>query len=183
MLRLWKAKCADESETANWLSAHTKPCPKCAKAVEKNGGCNLVSCTCGQCFCWLCGQATGREHTWTSIAGHSCGRYREDAEQAAERAQRDLARYLHFHGRWKAHADSAALEECHRADVAAKIVAAEEAADALLRDYAWLTAAQKQLFMCVWRLRCVHLALHCAVFVSDASLRPGFVCIAVRGGA
>ena len=41
-------KCQDDSETKNWLTANTKPCPKCGKPVEKNGGCNLVVCMCGQ---------------------------------------------------------------------------------------------------------------------------------------
>ncbi len=75
----WKQKCEDDSETKNWLTAHTKPCPKCDKPVHKDGGCNLVVCACGQAFCWLCGSATGRAHTWKQIEGHSCGRYREEA--------------------------------------------------------------------------------------------------------
>jgi ariadne-1 len=184
MLRAWSAKCADASETANWLTAHTKPCPKCAKAVEKNGGCNLVACTCGACFCWLCGQGTGREHTWTSISGHTCGRYREQAEAAAERAASDLKRYLHFHGRWKAHADSGAAEERHRADVAEKVAAAEAAPaeqqqqqqQAQLRDYSWLTAGQAQLFMCALASE----ASVCASACADAALPR---CSAARGGA
>ena len=44
----WKVKCQDDSETKNWLTANTKACPKCGKPVEKNGGCNLVVCMCGQ---------------------------------------------------------------------------------------------------------------------------------------
>lgn len=44
----WKQKCHDDSETHNWLTANTKLCPKCSKPVEKNGGCNLVVCRCGQ---------------------------------------------------------------------------------------------------------------------------------------
>jgi ariadne-1 len=188
MLRAWSAKCADASETANWLTAHTKPCPKCAKAVEKNGGCNLVACTCGACFCWLCGQGTGREHTWTSISGHTCGRYREQAEAAAERAASDLKRYLHFHGRWKAHADSGAAEERHRADVAEKVAAAEAAPaeqqqqqQAQLRDYSWLTAGQAQLFMCAFASRAsaaTHPLAHPLALTLHLSARH-----AARGGA
>lgn len=34
-----------------------------------------------QAFCWLCGGATGRAHTWSSIENHSCGRYKEEAEE------------------------------------------------------------------------------------------------------
>lgn len=47
---LWAQKCRDESETVNWISLNTKPCPKCHKLVEKNGGCNLMTCVCGQYF-------------------------------------------------------------------------------------------------------------------------------------
>lgn len=50
MWKLWMKKCQDESETVNWITVNTKPCPKCHKHVEKDGGCNLVSCICGQNF-------------------------------------------------------------------------------------------------------------------------------------
>lgn len=50
MWEMWANKCQDESETVNWISVHTKPCPKCHKLVEKNGGCNLVRCICTQTF-------------------------------------------------------------------------------------------------------------------------------------
>ncbi|QHO55328.1 putative E3 ubiquitin-protein ligase [Arachis hypogaea] len=120
MWELWAKKCRDESETVNWITVHTKPCPKCHKPVEKNGGCNLVSCICGQAFCWLCGGATGREHTWSSIAGHSCGRYKEQ-EKTAERAKRDLYRYMHYHNRYKAHTDSFKLESKLKETIQEKI--------------------------------------------------------------
>lgn len=44
MLRKWKKKCADDSETANWISSNTKECPKCSVTIEKNGGCNHMHC-------------------------------------------------------------------------------------------------------------------------------------------
>lgn len=50
MWELWSKKCQTESETVTWISDHTKACPKCHKPVEKNGGCNLVRCICGQYF-------------------------------------------------------------------------------------------------------------------------------------
>ncbi|KAH0467384.1 hypothetical protein IEQ34_004622 [Dendrobium chrysotoxum] len=50
MWEQWTKKCHDESETVNWITVNTKPCPKCHKPVEKNGGCNLVACICGQAF-------------------------------------------------------------------------------------------------------------------------------------
>lgn len=44
----WDEKVTGDSETKNWFAANTKPCPKCEKPVEKNGGCNLVMCKCQQ---------------------------------------------------------------------------------------------------------------------------------------
>ncbi|XP_061358083.1 probable E3 ubiquitin-protein ligase ARI1 isoform X3 [Gastrolobium bilobum] len=144
MWELWAKKCRDESETVNWITVHTKPCPKCHKPVEKNGGCNLVSCICGQAFCWLCGGATGRDHTWSSIAGHSCGRYK-DHEKTSERAKRDLYRYMHYHNRYKAHTDSFKLESKLKETIQGKIAISEEK-DSTLRDYSWVNNGLSRLF-------------------------------------
>ena len=110
MARVWLAKCRDDSETVAWMAANTRACPKCGKSVEKNGGCNLVMCRCGQPFCWLCGGATGVAHTWTAIAGHSCGRFRDEAAAAAGVARASIRRYMHYYTRWDAHTKSATLE-------------------------------------------------------------------------
>jgi hypothetical protein len=40
----WNEKCANESETANWILLHTKKCPKCTSRIEKNQGCNHMHC-------------------------------------------------------------------------------------------------------------------------------------------
>ncbi|KAL7156716.1 hypothetical protein ABFS83_02G027300 [Erythranthe nasuta] len=145
MWELWRKKCRDESETVNWITVHTKPCPKCHKPVEKNGGCNLVSCLCGQAFCWLCGGATGRDHTWSSIADHSCGRYKEDTEKKSERAKRDLYRYMHYHNRYKAHTDSFKQESRLKEAIKEKVSNLEER-DSKLRDFSWVTNGLYRLF-------------------------------------
>ncbi|KAL7263728.1 hypothetical protein ACSBR1_001808 [Camellia fascicularis] len=145
MWELWTKKCRDESETVNWITVHTKPCPKCHKPVEKNGGCNLVSCICGQAFCWLCGGATGRDHTWSHINGHSCGRYKEDREKNAERAKRDLYRYMHYHNRYKAHTDSFKLESNLKETIKEKVSNSEKK-DLRLRDFSWVTNGLYRLF-------------------------------------
>ena len=57
MMKNWMKKCADDSETLNWISGNTKDCPKCSNPIEKNGGCNHMVCYHGQCkfnFCWMC---------------------------------------------------------------------------------------------------------------------------------
>ncbi|CAA0830909.1 Probable E3 ubiquitin-protein ligase ARI2 [Striga hermonthica] len=145
MWQLWTKKCQDESETVNWITVHTKPCPKCYKPVEKNGGCNLVSCVCGQSFCWLCGGATGRNHTWNSIDNHSCGRFKEDTVKKAERAKRDLYRYTHYYSRYKAHVDSLKQESRLRETMKEK-VSILEARDSNLKDFSWVTNGLYRLF-------------------------------------
>ncbi|OMJ23772.1 E3 ubiquitin-protein ligase dbl4 [Smittium culicis] len=53
--KLWIQKCNDDSETFNWLASNTKDCPKCAYPIEKNGGCNHITCrNCSYEFCWVC---------------------------------------------------------------------------------------------------------------------------------
>lgn len=141
----WVKKCQDESETVNWITSHTKSCPKCHKPVEKNGGCNLVVCVCGQAFCWLCGAATGREHTWSSIAGHSCGRFKEDHEKKAERAKKDWWRYIFYHDRYKAHRDSYKLEANLKETMHQKISTLENR-ESTYKDFSWVTNGLFRLF-------------------------------------
>ncbi|KVI01962.1 Zinc finger, C6HC-type, partial [Cynara cardunculus var. scolymus] len=122
MWALWTKKCRDESETVNWITVHTKPCPN-----------------------WLCGGATGRDHTWSNITGHSCGRYKEDREKKSERAKRDLYRYMHYHNRYKAHTDSFKQESRLKETIRDK-VAVLESKDSQLRDFSWVTNGLYRLF-------------------------------------
>ncbi|KAM0886278.1 hypothetical protein ACQ4PT_029762 [Festuca glaucescens] len=145
MWELWIKKCRDESETVNWITVNTKPCPKCHKPVEKNGGCNLVACICGQAFCWLCGGATGRDHTWSSISGHNCGRFTEDQSTKTEQARRDLYRYMHYHNRYKAHTDSLKQEAKLKRDIQWKISISENK-ESKIKDYSWVINGLNRLF-------------------------------------
>ncbi|KZV20214.1 hypothetical protein F511_01071 [Dorcoceras hygrometricum] len=107
MWELWVRKCKD----SDWVIVNVKSCPKCNKPVEKNGGCNLVQCICGQPFCWLCGEATGTAHDWTSIKGHTCGRYKNDLELKSSCSKNEISRYRHYYSRYKTHAGSLKAEE------------------------------------------------------------------------
>ncbi len=104
----------------------------------------LLTCSMAGCS-WLCGVATGREHNWSSIEGHSCGRFKEEKEKEAARAQRDLKRYIHYHSRWKGHMDSLKFEQKQREVVQEKITALE-ASEYLVKDYSWLTNGLQRLF-------------------------------------
>ncbi|KAJ3305102.1 hypothetical protein HDV03_002029 [Kappamyces sp. JEL0829] len=92
----WLKKCQDDSETSNWLAANTKECPKCNSTIEKNGGCNHMTCKkCKHEFCWMChGEWAQHGNSW-----YNCNRYEEkdavDARDAQARSRAALERYLH----------------------------------------------------------------------------------------
>jgi ariadne-1 len=69
----WLLKCSNESETANWILANTKKCPECNARIEKNQGCNHMSCKlCKHEFCWIC-MGSWKEHGQTT--GHIIFRF------------------------------------------------------------------------------------------------------------
>merc|ERR1712032_677728 len=38
------------------MDGQWKTCPVCQSIVEKNGGCNHITCVCSIHWCWLCGE-------------------------------------------------------------------------------------------------------------------------------
>ncbi|XP_067908215.1 E3 ubiquitin-protein ligase ARIH2 isoform X2 [Heterodontus francisci] len=110
-IKKWLTKCADDSETANYISAHTKDCPKCNICIEKNGGCNHMQCSkCKHDFCWMClgdWKTHGSEY-------YECSRYKENPDivnqsQQAQ-AREALKKYLFYFERWENHNKSLQLE-------------------------------------------------------------------------
>eukprot|EP00741_Cyanophora_paradoxa_P017865 tig00021035_g17254.t1 len=52
----------NEAGVAVWQREHATRCRKCRSFVEKNGGCNHVTCRCGHSFCYLCGGDYSSRH-------------------------------------------------------------------------------------------------------------------------
>eukprot|EP00816_Leptocylindrus_hargravesii_P005436 CAMPEP_0196821042 /NCGR_PEP_ID=MMETSP1362-20130617/77541_1 /TAXON_ID=163516 /ORGANISM="Leptocylindrus danicus, Strain CCMP1856" /LENGTH=1396 /DNA_ID=CAMNT_0042200105 /DNA_START=339 /DNA_END=4526 /DNA_ORIENTATION=- len=121
-----------------WLKANTQPCPKCKAPIEKNDGCNHMTCTNRRCrheFCWICrqdwrlhGRRTGgyfRCNKWTpendeESKTNSNGRQnrlhpelqgtsQQNARQTRKNAKA-MARFLHHYSRFNAHKESSDLE-------------------------------------------------------------------------
>ncbi|WAR26606.1 ARI2-like protein [Mya arenaria] len=95
VIKKWLTKCADDSETANYISANTKD--QCSK--------------CKYDFCWMClgdWKAHGSEY-------YECSRYKENPNIANEsvhaQAREALKKYLFYFERWENHAKSLKLEE------------------------------------------------------------------------
>ncbi|MFH4980877.1 hypothetical protein AB6A40_007586 [Gnathostoma spinigerum] len=121
-IKKWLIKCADDSETANYISAHTKDCPNCHSCIEKNGGCNHMQCAkCKHHFCWMCfgdWKTHGSEY-------YECSRYKENPAVAQEanhvKARRALEKYLHYYERYENHHKSLKLEEVMKQGIRQKI--------------------------------------------------------------
>ena len=61
--RKYGDKILQEVESSAWVREHTKPCPRCATPVEKNGGCNHITCRkCSHEWCWLCTSTYTQAH-------------------------------------------------------------------------------------------------------------------------
>ncbi|KAK1339269.1 hypothetical protein QTO34_019949 [Cnephaeus nilssonii] len=105
----WLLKCADDSETANYICAHTKDGPKCNVCIEKNRGCNHMQCSkCPYSFCWVClGQ-------WSANCGSraTCGSLAPGAWLFHKIPQpgEALKKYLFYFERWETHTKSLQLE-------------------------------------------------------------------------
>ncbi|KAI5814870.1 hypothetical protein BZA77DRAFT_93298 [Pyronema omphalodes] len=112
LVKKWLKKCEDDSETANWISAHTKECPKCVSTIEKNGGCNHMTCRkCKHEFCWVC-MGPWNEH---GTSWYNCNRYEEksgsEARDNQAKSRASLERYLHYYNRYANHDHSAKLDK------------------------------------------------------------------------
>jgi len=100
----WVKKNKSEGESANWILVNTQLCPKCKWPIEKNGGCNHMTCMqCHHEFCWIC------KANW---GGHgACNAYKEDPEnKKREQAKESLDRYIHYFQRYEVHEKSKQLD-------------------------------------------------------------------------
>lgn len=112
-IKKWLTKCADDSETANYISVNTKDCPKCHICIEKNGGCNHMQCTgCKHNFCWIC------LNDWVTHGTeyYECSRFKgnakpKDTDDEHVKAREALKKYLFYYERWDNHSRSLRLEE------------------------------------------------------------------------
>lgn len=154
-LTKWIEKCRNESETANWILANTKSCPKCSSRIEKNQGCNHMTCSkCRHEFCWIC-MGDWSEHGTNTGGYYKCNRYDPDTgssstdQSDAARAKRELDRYLHYYKRYHAHEEAERFARKQLKETEARMVLLQEASDdAKWSDVEFLKAANEQLVEC-----------------------------------
>lgn len=92
----WKQKCEDDSETLHWIQSNTKDCPKCHTIIEKNGGCNHMTCrSCHYQFCWVC------LGDWAShMSDYRCDRFKDTDDVENEGVRASLERYMFYFDRF-----------------------------------------------------------------------------------
>lgn len=81
----------DDLLDKNWIYSNSKPCPSCNTNIEKNEGCNHMTCKrCSHQFCWLCLQ------NWTKHNSKLCGNYHRDLKARTEDKMKNLTQKLKF---------------------------------------------------------------------------------------
>ncbi|EMR69764.1 hypothetical protein MGN70_009210 [Eutypa lata] len=149
LVKRWLKKCADDSETANWISANTKECPKCNSTIEKNGGCNHMTCRkCRHEFCWMC-MGLWSEH---GTSWYNCNRFEEksgsEARDAQARSRVSLERYLHYYNRYANHEQSAKLDRDIYQKTEKKMVQLQTASGMSWIEVQYLNSASQALQTC-----------------------------------
>ncbi|KAL2752149.1 hypothetical protein ACRALDRAFT_2044959 [Sodiomyces alcalophilus JCM 7366] len=149
LVKKWLKKCADDSETANWISANTKECPRCNSTIEKNGGCNHMTCRkCKHEFCWMC-MGLWSEH---GTSWYNCNRFEEksgtDARDAQAKSRMSLERYLHYYNRYANHEQSAKLDKDIYHKTEKKMVELQRESGMSWIEVQYLNAASQTLQMC-----------------------------------
>ncbi|KAK3985641.1 E3 ubiquitin-protein ligase dbl4 [Cladorrhinum sp. PSN332] len=149
LVKKWLKKCADDSETANWISANTKECPRCNSTIEKNGGCNHMTCRkCKHEFCWMC-MGLWSEH---GTSWYNCNRFEEksgtEARDAQAKSRVSLERYLHYYNRYANHEQSARLDKEMFLKTEKKMVQLQKESGMSWIEVQYLNAASQALQTC-----------------------------------
>ncbi len=103
----WLSKCNKDSQNALWLMNNTKNCPKCKLSIEKNDGCNHMTCmNCKHQFCWLC-KGSWKEHGSATGGFYKCNKFIEMQKKGETVDETyEQSRFLHYYSRYLTHGES-----------------------------------------------------------------------------
>lgn len=106
LMDIWDKKNNSDGENVLWLQANTKQCPSCNKHIEKNQGCNHMTCRktaggCGYEFCWICmGEWKPHGSEW-----YNCNKFdpknekNQQKERDTQKIKSELDKFAHYFDR------------------------------------------------------------------------------------
>ncbi len=103
MVQCWEEKLNNEGENTKWLLVNTKQCPNCHKYIEKNQGCNHMTCRkeaggCGYEFCWIClGEWKPHGSSWYECKKYNPNEVDKQKEKIKQNAKYELERYANYY--------------------------------------------------------------------------------------
>jgi len=132
-----------KAQQQKWFEENTKPCPGCKNPIEKNKGCNHMTCyKCKHDFCWIC------LGPWSTHGSQTGGYYQCNVfdDKAYKKRMKELRtqeftgdRYTHYMRRSTAHENSGG----HAATLIAKVLRNRSTASGL--DLSYLIATTERV--------------------------------------
>ena len=117
MVEFWENKTKNEGENAKWLVVNTKQCPNCHKYIEKNQGCNHMTCRknvggCGYEFCWIClGEWKPHGSSYYECKKYNPTEVDKQKEKMRQNIKYELERYANYYDSYSQEAKNLKLAE------------------------------------------------------------------------
>eukprot|EP00731_Ephydatia_muelleri_P020266 Em0012g1091a len=119
----------NDAANQSWLISMCKPCPQCKVQIEKNEGCNHMTCRkCRHEFCWIC-LDPWKDHNSSTGGYFSCNRLMpkrrqksclKEEERSVSLEALKFKRFVHYYDRYKTHKKNLELEKPFRDKAAEK---------------------------------------------------------------